>query len=175
MTNEIARKIILEYVFGDYAIESIYPFLDNNISNEEKHLYADSLLTKALQKASIALQEKKDDDWIPIASGIYPPEREIVQVTYLGYTDNIPYCDEFAYRSKKLWYWTNSDEKVNVDIIAWKKKCEPYNCEKTKIDKTSYKAEILQELMYRVKDYNRNLDENILDDICKEIICDENV
>lgn len=173
MTNETRHyleKIIKEYVFGDYARKSIYP--DNNISDEEKDLYVDSLLT-ALQKAFTALEHT--DDWIPIASGIYPPEKEVVQVTYLGYTDNIPYCDEFAYRRDRLWYWTNSDEKVNVDIIAWRKKCKPYNCEKTKIDKTNYKAEILQELMYRVKDYNRNLDENILDDICKEIICDENV
>lgn len=27
----------------------------------------------------------KENNWIPIASGIYPPEREIVQITYLGY------------------------------------------------------------------------------------------
>ena len=134
MTNEIARKIILEYVFGDYKIESIYSFLDSNILREEKHLYAESLLTKALQKASIALQEKKDDDWIPIASGIYPPEKEVVQVTYLGYNNNMPYCDEFAYRSKRLWYWTNSDKEVNVDIIAWKKNCKPYNYKEAEIN-----------------------------------------
>ena len=46
----------------------------------------------------------KENNWIPIASGIYPPEKEIVQVTYLGYTDNIPYCDEFAYRKERRVY-----------------------------------------------------------------------
>lgn len=56
MENELAKQIITEYVFSDYKMESLYQFVDDNITNElQKKLYAESLLTQALQKAVIAL------------------------------------------------------------------------------------------------------------------------
>lgn len=69
MEKELAKQIITEYVFSDYKIESLYKFVDVKINDElQKKLYAESLLTKALQKAVIALNiqrrkeyEKKED------------------------------------------------------------------------------------------------------------------
>lgn len=56
MEKELAKQIITEYVFSDYKIESLYKFVDVKINDElQKKLYAESLLTKALQKAVIAL------------------------------------------------------------------------------------------------------------------------
>ena len=56
MENKLAKQIITEYVFGDYKIESLYKFVDASITDDlQKKLYAESLLTKALQKAVIAL------------------------------------------------------------------------------------------------------------------------
>lgn len=56
MENELAKQIITEYVFGDYKIESLYKFVDASITDElQKKLYAESLLTRALHKAVIAL------------------------------------------------------------------------------------------------------------------------
>ena len=66
------------------------------------------------------------NDWIPVKSGILPKEREPVQVTYLGYTDNKPYCDEFAYMLDGKWLWNSNDFEPKVKIIAWKRNCEPY-------------------------------------------------
>lgn len=59
MTNKLAKQIITEYVFSDFSIKSIYKFLDAHITDEmEQKLYAKSLLTKAFQKAVIALNTK---------------------------------------------------------------------------------------------------------------------
>ena len=54
---------------------------------------------------------------------------EDVQVTYLGYYNEKPYCDAFAYIENGIWYWSADNEKVRVKITAWKKNCEPYNAE----------------------------------------------
>lgn len=64
--------------------------------------------------------------WIPICSGLLPEEREDVQVTYVGYHDGQPYCNAFAYRESNKWYWSMDDDDVRVEIIAWKRMCEPY-------------------------------------------------
>lgn len=66
------------------------------------------------------------NNWIPINSGLLPNNMEDVQVTYLGYYDEKPYCDNFAYIKNGIWYWSANDEKVEVRITAWKKNCEPY-------------------------------------------------
>lgn len=59
MENEFAKQIITEYVFGDNKMESLYKFVNDNISDElQRKLYAESLLTKALQKAVIALSQE---------------------------------------------------------------------------------------------------------------------
>lgn len=57
MTNELAKNIITEYVFADYDISSIYKFLNTEASldESEKQLYSEALLTRAMQKAVIAL------------------------------------------------------------------------------------------------------------------------
>lgn len=58
MDNNLAKEIITEYVFSDYDIKSLYIFIDKNITDErEKKLYAESLLTKALRNAIIALKK----------------------------------------------------------------------------------------------------------------------
>lgn len=69
----------------------------------------------------------ENNNWISISSGLFPEDREDVQVTYLGYYDEKPYCDNFAYIKNGIWYWSADDEKVGVKITAWKKNCEPYN------------------------------------------------
>ena len=59
MTNELAKNIITEYVFADYDISSIYKFLNTEASldESEKQLYSEALLTRAMQKAVIALSK----------------------------------------------------------------------------------------------------------------------
>lgn len=56
MNNEKAKEIILDYVFGDYDIKSIYKHL-NVVADDplEKQLYAKALLTEALRTAIKAL------------------------------------------------------------------------------------------------------------------------
>lgn len=59
MTNELAKDIITEYIFSDYDISSIYKFLnDESLDELDKKLYSESLLTKAMQKAVIALSRQ---------------------------------------------------------------------------------------------------------------------
>ncbi|MDE5588584.1 MAG: hypothetical protein K2J60_05510 [Acetatifactor sp.] len=65
------------------------------------------------------------DNWISISTEL-PKDRENVQVTYIGFPDNVHYCDGFAYLEEGIWYWTLNDDKCNVPIIAWKENCEPY-------------------------------------------------
>lgn len=67
-----------------------------------------------------------NNEWITVSSGLLPEEREDVQVTYIGYNDGNPYCDEFAYMVDGKWYWTNVDDEVRVKITAWKYNCKPY-------------------------------------------------
>lgn len=64
--------------------------------------------------------------WIPVSSGKYPKEEERVQVTYLSCHDKRPLCDAFAFRRDGFWIWDTYDD-VNVEIIAWKKACKPYD------------------------------------------------
>ena len=46
---------------------------------------------------------KENPAWIPVSTGNFPKDEEKVLVTYLGYDDNKPYCDEFAYRYNGEW------------------------------------------------------------------------
>jgi len=68
----------------------------------------------------------ENNEWIPVSSGLLPKEREAVQVTYLGYIDNKPYCDEFAYMLDGQWLWCHDDYNPQVKIVAWKRNCAPY-------------------------------------------------
>ena len=38
------------------------------------------------------------ENWIPVSSGKYPKDGEVVQVTYLSYYDKKPLCNAFAFR-----------------------------------------------------------------------------
>lgn len=66
------------------------------------------------------------DCWYPITSNLLPKDNEDVQVTYIGYLDNKPYCDAFAYMEDGHWYWSETDTPVKVKITAWKYICDPY-------------------------------------------------
>ena len=68
----------------------------------------------------------KNNNWIPVSTGLYPDDNEIVQVTYLGYYDQNYYCDAFAYRYNGKWFWNEDDGDVKVKITAWRYNCEPY-------------------------------------------------
>ena len=67
-----------------------------------------------------------ENEWIPISTGVFPEEREIVQVTYNASFDKRPYCDAFAYREGDNWKWAEDDEPVFELITAWKYNCNPY-------------------------------------------------
>ena len=82
----------------------------------------------------------RDNEWIPVKSGMFPKNDEIVQVTYIGINNKI-YCDQFAIFNNGHWYWydecTEIDEeteeilyatpvKTKIKITAWKHMCEPY-------------------------------------------------
>lgn len=67
------------------------------------------------------------NDWIPISTGRYPRDGEVVQITYIGYYDKLPHCDAFAFRINGEWFFNNGEEQdIEVEITAWKKCCEPY-------------------------------------------------
>ena len=68
----------------------------------------------------------KNKNWIPVDSGIFPNDMEDVQITFIGYNDNEPHCEAFAYRNENKWYWSLDDGTVNVKITAWKRNCKPY-------------------------------------------------
>lgn len=63
--------------------------------------------------------------WFSVSDGL-PEDMIDVQVTFLGYFDNKPYCCEFAYINNGVWYWSHDDEDVRVEITAWKYNCDPY-------------------------------------------------
>ena len=71
----------------------------------------------------------KNNNWIPVSSGLFPEDEEDVQVTFIGYNDHAPHCEAFAYRNEGDWYWSLNDTEVKVEITAWKKNCEPYKVE----------------------------------------------
>lgn len=56
--KEKYATILLEYNLSDYDIKSLYPFLPENIPEEEKKMYAERLLCKALQAGYIALKKE---------------------------------------------------------------------------------------------------------------------
>lgn len=63
MTKELAKEIITEYVFADYKLESVYPFVDKMTKTDdelERKGYAEALLNHALQEAVIALSEQEN-------------------------------------------------------------------------------------------------------------------
>lgn len=49
----------------------------------------------------------ENNNWIPVSSGLFPEDEEDVQVTFIGYIDQAPHCEGFAYR--------NDEEHLNWD------------------------------------------------------------
>ena len=39
MDNKLAKEIITKYVFSEYNMKSVYPFLDKSIINEKRKAY----------------------------------------------------------------------------------------------------------------------------------------
>lgn len=74
----------------------------------------------------------KNNDWISIDAGLLPNNMEHVQITFIGYNDNKPHCEAFAYINGGKWYWSLDDQEVRVKITAWKYNCEPYSYGETK-------------------------------------------
>ena len=66
------------------------------------------------------------NNWIPTSSGLLPDDNEDVQVTYLGFEDGKPYCNEFAYVYDGKWHWSSDGEISMVKITAWRYNNDPY-------------------------------------------------
>ena len=83
-------------------------------------------ITAWKQNCKAYKETEADKDWVPVNTGLFPEEREAVQVTYLGYNDNDPHCDAFAFLEYGKWYWSLDEGNVKVPIIAWKQTGEAY-------------------------------------------------
>lgn len=108
------------------AIEEFYETEDEVIKYLEDNVM--QVYQQLLNYLSNEYDEMKESHagWIPVRSGLLPEDNEEVQVTYTGYHDKQPYCNEFAYLESNIWYWAVIEEKVMVDITAWRHNCEPY-------------------------------------------------
>ena len=47
-------------------------------------------------------------------------------MTYLGFSDEKPCCEAFAFRKNGDWYWYSKGTRITVKITAWKPKCKAY-------------------------------------------------
>lgn len=66
-------------------------------------------------------------DWIPVSTGVYPDDNESVQITFKAFgTKDVFLCDQFAYYKRGDWYYAYTTDKADIEIIAWKKNCNPY-------------------------------------------------
>ena len=88
--------------------------------------YTQEELGKALPTAIAALREP---EWVRTADRL-PDDNKPVLVTYVGYTDNLPYADAIAVYAHEMadnyagaWYWQDSDgvddNPVSVSITHW--------------------------------------------------------
>lgn len=105
-----------------------------------------------------------ENNWIPISSGLFPKDGEVVQVTFIGCNDHAPHCERFAYRQEGNWYWTKDSSKVIVEIIAWKE-CVPYKETNMETIKVRYAIEKEMEVP---KNYNKEIIEKIIQKKCTE-------
>lgn len=83
-------------------------------------------ITAWKQNCKAYKETEADKAWVPVNTGLFPEEQEAVQVTYLGYNDNNPHCDAFAFLEDGKWYWSLDEGDVKVPIIAWKQTGEAY-------------------------------------------------
>lgn len=96
---------------------------DYMYSERERVLQDDSnQLRMIIQNLEDQIDElrKENSEWVPVSSGKFPKDEEKVQVTYLGYDDNKPYCDEFAYRYNGEWFWYPDGVSSKGPITAWR-------------------------------------------------------
>lgn len=107
-----------------------------------------------------------ENNWIPISSGLFPEDGEVVQVTFIGCNDHAPHCERFAYRKEGNWYWTVDSSKVKVEIIAWKK-CEPYK--ETNMETIKVRYAIEKEI-----EVPKNLNEEMIEKIIQKKCTEEN-
>ena len=123
-------------ITSDYNAE-VYELL-NNLKNTQGYLYIPDLVkrfeeidkeynSEPWNLLQILANVNMTDDvkWIPCEEKL-PKEREYVQITYLGYYDQSPYCDGIAYIYENEWHWSLDDEEVNVAVIAWMPLLKPY-------------------------------------------------
>lgn len=75
-----------------------------------------------------------NNGWIPISSGNYPKDKEIVQITLRGdgfWKDTIS-CLLFVHRLNEKWLHDNDGNIYEISedrVIAWRD-CIPYGCDK---------------------------------------------
>ena len=74
----------------------------------------------------------RSNGWIPCSERL-PKKFEKVQVTFLGFNDNVPYSNgNTAFINEKgYWCWTSGSSTVNVQIIAWRENLAPYQPKST--------------------------------------------
>lgn len=116
---------------SEYDIVAIYAITDEleflNLIRMVRFISKDSLLHGTPKECCKCIWNRKlENEWIPISTGVFPEDREIVQVTYSASSDKRPYCDAFAYREGNNWKWAEDDELVFESITAWKYNCNPY-------------------------------------------------
>ena len=102
--------------FDEYINEKHFKRMFEFIKWEDEEPW----LIDDLRKLEVEELRKENPDWIPVSTGNFPKDKEPVQVTYLGYHDNKPYCNEFAYRCNGEWFWCTNDSISIVPITAWR-------------------------------------------------------
>jgi len=102
--------------------------LDYEVSSVENVLKLQTFLNKKYGNCAILYFKKLESSnpWIPVSTGNFPNDSEIVQITYQYEFDDGPCCDSFAYRHNGKWYWNEDSEQISCEVLAWKKNCAPY-------------------------------------------------
>lgn len=79
------------------------------------------------------VEPAKATDWIPVGSGKYPEDGEVVQITYRDWLNKRnPLCNLMAFRRNGYWYWAEHGDIIRTEITAWKPIGEPYREEESK-------------------------------------------
>ena len=100
---------------------------DQAYSQLSKSMYEDGYRRIDACKAAIAAL--REPEWVRTADRL-PDDNKPVLVTYVGYTDNLPYADAIAVYAHEMadnyagaWYWQDSDgvddNPVSVSITHW--------------------------------------------------------
>jgi hypothetical protein len=121
--HKIPMPVRSETWFNGFPVDTMLDWLKRNgwTLHSELNL-ATSRLT--VYKYVCVTEIDKGNGWIPVSSGEYPKNEEVVQVTYLGYPNEEPVCG-MAYLNMGVWRWDDDGSPVKVEITAWRY-CEPY-------------------------------------------------